>query len=272
MDINPIFLFAAFVAAVAIYIVVREKINLRKAADGEDMERLRRAVARALPEESGYQVAYGHYEKVEYVVRKRITTYYCYAIAFHESRIWVIPLRFDKENIFPGKPVLIGSDTLGAADVSTANDKKGRLRRVRFALYDKNGEALFNCIVEVNNTREDRYHHMNIIQEEACCQFARVIGSIAARINQDHTGLPEQIHTEEASMRKAYILGGLSAFMSVIFPPIGLFLSILGLRSAKKGRAGTDRICVLTLCYIGLVISMLLTLLAGGALVHRLLA
>lgn len=191
----------------AIYIVVREKINLRKAAGGEDKERIRRAVARALPEESGYQVAYGHYENVEYVVRKRITTYYCYALAFHESRIWVIPLSFDKENICPGKPVLISSDTLGAVDVSNTKDKKGRLRRVRLSLYDKSGEALFNCIVEVNNTREDRRHHMNIIQEEECCQFGRLIGSIAAQINQDNPGLPEQIHTEEASIRKAYILG-----------------------------------------------------------------
>lgn len=112
MLINPIFLFAAFVVAVAIYIVVREKINLRKAAGGEDKERLRRAVARILPEESSYQVAYGHYENVEYVVRKRITTYYCYALAFHESHIWVIPLSFDKENILPGKPVLISSDSI----------------------------------------------------------------------------------------------------------------------------------------------------------------
>lgn len=100
----------------------------------------------------------------------------------------------------------------------------------------------------------------------------RLIGSIAAQINQDNPGLPEQIHTEEASIRKAYIFGGLSSFMSVIVPPIGLFLSILGLRSARKGRAGTDRICVLTLCNIGLAISSILTLLAGGALIHLFLA
>lgn len=79
---------------------------------------------------------------------------------------------FDKENILPGKPVLINSDTLGAVDVSTTKDMKGRPRRVRVSLYDKNGEALFNCIVEVNNTREDKHHHMNIIQEDECCQFA----------------------------------------------------------------------------------------------------
>lgn len=87
-------------------------------------------------------MAYGHYENVEYVVRKRITTYYCYALAFHESRIWVIPLSFDKENILPGKPVLFSSDTLGTVDVSTAKDKKGRPQRVRLSLYDKSGEAL----------------------------------------------------------------------------------------------------------------------------------
>lgn len=45
MDIKLILIFSAIIAAIWIYIVVREKINLRKAATGEDKERLRRAVA-----------------------------------------------------------------------------------------------------------------------------------------------------------------------------------------------------------------------------------
>lgn len=91
-----ILIFAAIIAAIWIYIVIREKVNLRRAATGEDKERLRRAVAQVLPGESGYQVAYGHYEDVQHYGRKKITTYYCYGLAFDASRIWVMPLQFEK--------------------------------------------------------------------------------------------------------------------------------------------------------------------------------
>ena len=45
MDIPFLPVAAAVVAAIAIYVIVREKINLRKAATGEDKERLRKAVS-----------------------------------------------------------------------------------------------------------------------------------------------------------------------------------------------------------------------------------
>ena len=63
MDSKLIWIIVVIAAAAAVYVFMREKINLRKAAGGEDKERLRKAVARALPGESGYQVAYGHFEK-----------------------------------------------------------------------------------------------------------------------------------------------------------------------------------------------------------------
>lgn len=63
MDSKLIWIIVVIAAAAAVYIFMREKINLRKAAGGEDKERLKKAVARALPGESGYQVAYGHLKK-----------------------------------------------------------------------------------------------------------------------------------------------------------------------------------------------------------------
>lgn len=113
MDSKLIWIIVVIAAAAAVYVFMREKINLRKAAGGEDKERLRKAVARALPGESGYQVAYGHFEKEVHYGRRTYVTYYSYALACDAGRIWVIPLSFDKELILPGEPILITEDILG---------------------------------------------------------------------------------------------------------------------------------------------------------------
>lgn len=271
MDIKLILIFAAIIAAIWIYIVVREKINLRKAATGEDKERLRRAVAQALPGESGYQVAYGHYEDVQHYGRKKITTYYCYGLAFDASRIWVMPLQFGKDLILPGEPTLVTGDTLGVANVSITNDKEGKPRRVNIALYDKDGTSLLNCVVEVQNTREDSYHHVNILQEEECARFGRLMDSIAAQVNRDNPGLKEQVHTTEAYTRKAYVRGIFGVVFGVFFPPVDLYFSITGLRLAKEARIGNELTAQLVMCRGGLVISSIFLLLEGGALLYAFL-
>lgn len=268
MDIPFLPTAAVFVAAVAIYIIVREKINLRRAATGEDKERLRRAVAQVLPGETGYQVAYGHYEEVEWIARKRITTYFCYALAFDASRIWVIPLRFDKEHILPREPVLITRDNLGCADIRVLNDKKGKLRRLDFTLYSRNGVRVLNCVVEVNNTRDDRFHHVNIIQAEECARFGRLIDSMATQVNRNNAELLDQVHVSESNSHKAYVLAIFSMVFGFLFPPIGLIMSIFGMRCAKKARPGDKVKASLILCRIGLVISIIFTLIIGGALIH----
>ena len=269
MDTKLILILVAIVAVVAIYFFVREKINLRRAAGGEDKERLKKAVAQVLPGENGYEVAYGHYEKVQHYGRKPITTYYCYGLAFDASRIWIIPLAFDNGIMIPGEPFLIAGDMLGIAEVRTTNDKEGRARRVDWTLYDKNGVSLLDCIVEVSNTRKDSYHHVNIIQEEECDRFGRLIGSIAARVNRDHAELRAQVHAAESSTRKASILGAFSIVFSIFFPPAGLILSLIGLRQAKQGRIGNTHTPPLVLCRIALVISVILTLLEAAFLFMR---
>lgn len=271
MDMQGVLILVAVVAAIIIYIVGREKINLRKAANGEDKERLKRAVAQALPGESGYQVVYGHYEKVEHFGRKTRTTYYCYALAFDASRLWVLPLRFDKEHILPGEPVLITSDALGIADTVIANDKEGKACRVSLTLYDKTGASFLDCVVEVNNTREDRFHHVNIIQEEECARFGRFIGAVSAQVNRDNAELKEQVHAAEASARKASILGIVGVILGIVFPPIGLILSVIGIRVAKNGRTGDKASYPLMLCRGALVVSILFTLLEGAVLIYAFL-
>lgn len=265
MDIQFLLIAAAVVAAIVIYFVAREKINLSKVAMGEDKERLRRAVAQALPWETGYQVVYGHYEEVQYTH----TTYHWYALAFDASRIWIMPLLFDKGHILPEEPVLITGDTLGCADISVKNDKEGKPRRLDFTLYDKDGLNILNCVVEGTNTRDDRFHHVNIAQAEECARFGQLISSMASQANRDNAGLLAQVHASESNMRRACVLGILSMIF-LFCPPVAMIMCIIGIRCAKKSRTG-DLIKIksaLILCRIGLVISILVTLVVGGALIY----
>lgn len=271
MDTQFLLIAAAVVAAIAIYIVAREKINLHKAATGEDKERLHKAVAQALPGETGYQVVYGHYEKVDHFGHKTLTTYLCYALAFDASRIWIIPLLFDKDLILPGEPIMITRDNLGCADIRVLKDKMGEARRLDFTLYNKDGLNILNCVVEAANTREDRFHHVNIVQTEECARFNQIIGSMAYQANRDNAGLLAQVHTSESNMHKAYALGILSLIFSFIFPPIGVIMCIIGIRYAKNSRTEGQINISLLQCRIGLVISIIFTLFVAGALIYAFL-
>ena len=261
MDVKFILVCVAIVAAIAVYVVAREKINLRKAAGGGDRERLEKAVAQALPGEGGYQVAYGHYEKVEQVVRKTITTYFCYALAFDATRIWVIPLDFDRGAVLPGKPVLV------TGDVRITNGKEGRVRRVDCSLYDKNGASILDCVVEASNTKDDRFHPVNITQEEECARFGWMIESMADRANRENAGLREQVHAAAASARKAHVFGMISAAFALL-PPIGIALGVAGLRHAKKSRVGNQLTVDLVLCRTALVINSIFAVLEVGLLIY----
>lgn len=266
-----ILLILVFFGSITVYVVAREKINLRRAADGEDKERLKQAVSSALPEETGYQVAYGHYEKVEGFGRKTLTTYFYYALAFDTNRIWLMPLLFDKKSIVVQQPVLITSGSLGAADVNLVKNKDGSARRVDCTLYDKNGAAFLDCVVEVNNIRTDSCRHLNIIQKEECAQFGQLIGSIADQVNRENPGLKAQVQTAGKSMRRAGILGFAGTMFSVIFPPAGIVMSLAGIRLAKKGRVGTEFSASLLQCRAALALNIIFTVLAGAALIYGLL-
>lgn len=222
------------VAAIVIYVIIKDKINMKKAATGEDQERLKLAVAQALPGEYGYRVAYGHHETIEHRGRKKITTYYCYGIAFDDHRIWVMSLRFEDDRIITGEPVLLTTDRLGVVKTKIVNDKEGNAMRVEVTLYDQNGDSFLDCLVEVNNTRDDSYHHVNIIQKDECAQFGRLMESIESKVNHDNADLKEQVHSDEANMRTCTKYTILGIFFGIFFPPFGVFASVKALQYAKK--------------------------------------
>lgn len=225
---------AAFFVVIFAYIQVREKINLKKAETGEDREKLRQLVARALPGEIGYRVAYAHWEKVEYMGRTKRTTYFCYALAFDANRLWVIPLRFQGKETVPAQAVLLTSEMLGIAQVEISRNKEAA-RRVNIILHDKDGKQFLICNIDATNTREDRFHHFNILQEEECEQFAQFMQSISNQVKQTNQGLEDRLADDAKAKKakKAQKLGiiGLACFL---LPIVSVVLGVMGLRTAPK--------------------------------------
>ena len=254
-------MFAAAVVIYVVYATFRNKKNEQLAETGEDMARLRDAVAKVLSEETGYQVAYAHWEKVEYYGRSRRTTYYCYALAFDASRLWVIPLRFEKDKILPSKPILITNEALGIAKVQTSV-KNNELAQVSVVIMDKEGASPVNLEVAVMNTRSDRFHHLNIAQKAECEQFERFISGMSSAVALENDGLEERLKEKELveSGKRSKILGILglvfcwAGFIGLIFGGIGLFIA------PKPSETGGKAALPFILCLTATIISAVTTI------------
>lgn len=227
--------FIALVAVLYLYVTIREKRNLQKAETGEDQDRLRQAVASVLPGEYGYRVAYAHWEKVEHFGRRTRTTYYCYAFAFDSSRMWVIPLSFAKESIQPGQPVLVTSEALGVAEVRSY-EREGEVWRVALTLHDKEGEKFLDAYVDAENTREDRFHHLNIVQREECERFNEFISSVSSQVTRENASLRKKMAENAVAARgkRARIFAIIGLVVCVVAPIVSIILGCLGLYCAPK--------------------------------------
>lgn len=247
---------AAIFVVIFIYTQIREKMNLKRAATGEDMENLRRVMAAALPGETGYTVAYAHWEDVEYYGRRRKTTYYCYGLAFDDSRLWVSALGSEKGVLHVGKPFVLTKDTVGTMTVTPIR-KGDTLRSVSVVLRDKNGENPIHLDVDVQNTRSDRFHPVDIVQQAECEQFERFIAALSGTVSKENAGLEERLQEESVqksakSARTLGILGLCTCWLGFI----GLIFGGIGLLTAPKpsqtgGKAGVPFI----LCLVSTILS-----------------
>ena len=248
----------------AVYILIKRKKNLAALETGEDMERLKEAVRKVLPNESGYKVAFAHYERSESYGRRTTTYYYSYALAFDAERLFVIPLKFDKHQILPQQPALLTSENIGVAEVTEIR-KQEQLKEVHMTVRNKNGENPLEFDVTARNLKSDRFHHFNILQQEECEAFAAFAATLAQTVTAENRELREKMAADALASGKksSQTLGILSIVFCWLFIA-GIIFGIIGLISAPKPKETGKPVLGFILSLIGTILSLVIGL--GGLL------
>lgn len=151
------------IVIVTVYVLIRDKINKKKAGTGEDREAVRNILQKAVPDVQNFTKAYACWEWSVYQGKRRTTTYWYYGIAFNSESIYIVPLSCEAGDISYSKAYRITK-----ADIGMINSKKDA---VWAEFYDKSGKEIVSISVMGENLRDDKYHPVNIIQDEEARKF-----------------------------------------------------------------------------------------------------
>lgn len=250
---------AAIVIICVIYERLKEKKNVGLAQSGEDMQRLSEAVAKVLPPEAGdYEVIYAHHEDVQHYGRSTRTTYYTYGVAFGDDKLWVVPLGYNKNEIQPARPACFTHENLGVT-VLDPTLKNGELKKLSVTLRDKNGANPVFFEVDPMNTRKDRFHHVNIAQQQECDAFRAFMEGLANTVTSENTDLEERMQSDSVaqsvkSSRTLGILGILTCWTGII----GIIFGGIGLLASPKPSETGGKACLgRVLCLVSTILSAL---------------
>lgn len=151
------------VVIAVVYVLIRDKINKKKAATGEDREALWGILQKAVPDAQNYTKAYACWEWSTYQGKTKKTSYWYYGVAFNSERIFIVPLSCAGGDMSYSNAYCIQKTELGMV-----NSKKDA---AWVELYDKNLNEMISLTVFGENLRDDKYHPVNIMQEEEAKKF-----------------------------------------------------------------------------------------------------
>lgn len=168
--IGVVVLAAVFVAA-----YIKAGIDEKKGVDSEEKRKIQEIVKRVVPDWEAYTAAYA--TRKEWSPARGgsaiETSYWYYAAAFKPGDLYLIPLSFAGGDMSYQEPIHMGVEDFGMAEALP-----GTLR-----LYDKDRKEIMALIVIASNTKEDKYHPVNIQQPEAAEAFGQFAQDFMQQVN-----------------------------------------------------------------------------------------
>ena len=167
------------VAVVVLFIIVYVKMTIdeKKGANSEEKQKIREIVKRVVPGGESYTAAYGTREELSVGGGGRAVTtttkYWYYAVAFKPGDLYLVPLSFDGGDMSYSEPIHFGKNDLGMVEA-----KKGYT-----ILYGKDRKELLTLYVVESNTKDDKYHPVNIQQKEEAEAFAQFSQALMREVN-----------------------------------------------------------------------------------------
>ena len=176
---NATYIIIGVAAVVVLFIIVWVKISIdeKKGENSGEKQKVKDIVKKAVPNGESYTAAYGTRETLALGGGGRTvtmtTSYWYYAVAFKPGDLYLVPLSFDGGDISYGEPVHYGKEDLGMAEA-----KNGYL-----TLFDKERKEIMTLFVVASNTKEDKYHPVNIQQKEEAEAFGQFSRNLMQEVN-----------------------------------------------------------------------------------------
>ncbi|MBD5457795.1 MAG: hypothetical protein HDR27_04390 [Lachnospiraceae bacterium] len=176
---NTTYIVIGVVALVVLFIIVWVKMSIdeKKGENSEEKQKVKNIVKKVVPNGESYTAAYGTRETLALGGGGRTitttTSYWYYAVAFKPGDLYLVPLSFDGGDISYGEPVHYGKNDLGMAEA-----KDGYL-----TLFDKERKEIMTLFVVASNTKDDKYHPVNIQQKEEAEAFGQFARSLMQEVN-----------------------------------------------------------------------------------------
>ena len=176
---NATYIIIGVAAVVVLFIIVWVKISIdeKKGENSGEKQKVKDIVKKAVPTGESYTAAYGTRETLALGGGGRTvtttTSYWYYAVAFKPGDLYLVPLSFDGGDISYGEPVHYGKEDLGMAEA-----KNGYL-----TLFDKERKEIMTLFVVASNTKEDKYHPVNIQQKEEAEAFGQFSRNLMQEVN-----------------------------------------------------------------------------------------
>lgn len=166
-------------ALVILFIIfyIKMSIDEKKGMDSEEKQKIKNIIKRVVPDGESYMAAYGTREELTLGGGGRMitttTSYWYYAVAFRPGDLYLVPLSFDGGDMSYGDLIHFGKDDLGMVEA-----KNGYV-----TLFDKNRKELFTLFVVASNTKDDKYHPVNIQQKEEAEAFRQYSLRLMEEVN-----------------------------------------------------------------------------------------
>lgn len=174
-DKSAIIIGVLVIAAIVVYVLVREKLNKNKANTGEDKRRVREILQETVSDMENYTPAYASWQITKYYGKRSETSYWYYAIAYNDDRMHVVQLDNSTGTIRGAN-----SFTVEKSRVGMVNSFQGANWAT---FYDEDGEEIVTLMVEKENLRDDSFHPVNIIQPEEAAAFQAFVKKWMEDIN-----------------------------------------------------------------------------------------
>jgi hypothetical protein len=170
----------AVVVIITIVVFIKGHIDERKGKNSAEKSEIRELINSLIPNGKEYTAAYGIWEDLDLSVAgvstvKTTTTYNYYAVAFKPGVLYYIPLSYLGGEMSFDETYCLTKENLGMINAKKGQDWS--------SYYDKEQKPIVHITVQSSNTKDDKYHPVNIQQKEEAQAYADFVQQFMNDVN-----------------------------------------------------------------------------------------